>query len=279
MIYINDYSQDFSNRNIINEMFDKDNIKLRVKPQEMIKLYDNLIEYGNQLISLEKENPDQSYLTDLNYRNKIYAVFKIFYVGLFYLINKKYEDVYTIMHHILEKIKDINEFYDIHNLSNNSSLKALKSETENLESKSKYIISKSYVKMSKDKMNVQHNKNAMIVDSGAVEKKEKTKVKFNGWLYDQMSNEKAEIGRDTFEMFKDNVKVTYEEYVEAFDKGTYNNYSHIIQLPPNNEILNPKPIVYDLTYQKFAYPNLDKKIKKTEDKGLMSRAFGMFWKK
>jgi ribosome biogenesis protein Nip4 len=133
--------------NVLTDIIEKDNVKLRVKPQEMIKLYDNLLEYENQLINLEKENPDQSYLIDLNFRNKVYSVSKIFYVGLFYLLNKKYEDVYTIMHHILEKIKEINEFYENHNLSSISFLRELRAFIENLENLVRFIISKSYVKM------------------------------------------------------------------------------------------------------------------------------------
>jgi hypothetical protein len=40
--------------NVLTDIIEKDNVKLRVKPQEMIKLYDNLLEYENQLINLEK---------------------------------------------------------------------------------------------------------------------------------------------------------------------------------------------------------------------------------
>jgi hypothetical protein len=168
--------------NVLTDIIEKDNVKLRVKPQEMIKLYDNLLEYENQLINLEKENPDQSYLIDLNFRNKVYSVSKIFYVGLFYLLNKKYEDVYTIMHHILEKIKEINEFYENHNLSSISFLRELRAFIENLENLVRFIISKSYVKMAREKFesNAKVNtSNKMVVDGEASTKKEKAKIKYH----------------------------------------------------------------------------------------------------
>lgn len=245
----------------------------------MIKLYDNLLEYQNQLINLEKENPDQTYLVDLNYKNKIFSVYKVFYVSLFYLLNKKYDDVYTIMHHTLESIKDINEFYEVHNLDSIASLQKLKKEIEDLENLCRFIISKSFVRMHKEKQEKLKDANKMIVDSEPL-KKEKAKVKFNGWMYDEMVEDSSTntLSRENFDLFKDNIKVSYEEYIEGLEKMNYNNYSHIVQLPPNTLLLNPKPIVYDLTFQKIQYPDLENKMKK-QDKGIFGRALGYFFKK
>ena len=94
--FIKDYTKDFENLDMITLLFDKENLKLRVKPQEIIKLFDNLLEYQGQLISLEKENPDQTYLIDLNYKEKVYNLFKVFYAGLFYVLNKKFLDSYIV---------------------------------------------------------------------------------------------------------------------------------------------------------------------------------------
>ena len=71
-----------------------------------MKLYDNLKEYQSQLINLEKNNPEQSYIIELNYREKIYTLSKAFYVGLFYVLNKKYHEAYTIMFYTIEKINN-----------------------------------------------------------------------------------------------------------------------------------------------------------------------------
>ena len=130
LILIEDNSKELLNESVLNELFEKDNTKLRIKPQEMIKFCDNLSDYQNQLLNLEKENPDPSYVIDLNYRSKIYEIFKIYFVGLIYLSNKKYEETYTIQHHVMEKIKDALEFYEIHNLSIVSSLKMLNKRLE-----------------------------------------------------------------------------------------------------------------------------------------------------
>ena len=60
--YISEYSKEYNTIENINNLFEKDNLKLKVKPQEMMKLYDNLKEYQSQLINLEKDNPEQSYI-------------------------------------------------------------------------------------------------------------------------------------------------------------------------------------------------------------------------
>ena len=109
--YISEYSKEYNTIESINNLFEKDNLKLKVKPQEMMKLYDNLKEYQSQLINLEKDNPEQSYIIELNYREKIYTLSKIFYVGLAYVLNQKNHEAYTIMFYTIEKIKESNEFY------------------------------------------------------------------------------------------------------------------------------------------------------------------------
>lgn len=253
--------------NLITDMIEKDNVKLRNKPQEVIKLYDNLLEYQNQLTNLEKENQDGSYLIDLNFRTQIYSIFKFFYVGMFYLLNKKFEEVYTIMHHILEKIREVTEFYENHKLLSVQSLKELHESLKNFENLVRFTISKSFVKLSKEKLES---------SSLSSDKKDKTKPRYHGFMFEDM-HKPERISKENFELFKEDIKMPYEEYTEAIEKTNYNNYSHLLQMPPNTKLLDPKPIVYDLTFQRFQYPNLENK--KKGEKGIFSRAFGYFFNK
>ena len=55
---------------MMTNLFWKKNLKLRLKPQEIMKLYYNLNEYQPQLINLEKENEEHSYTLYLNFREK-----------------------------------------------------------------------------------------------------------------------------------------------------------------------------------------------------------------
>ena len=271
IMHITDCSKEFNDSLVLNEIIEKDNVKLKVKPQEMIKLYDNLIEYQGQLILLEKDNPDQTYIVELKFKDKAYLIYKIYYVGIFYLINKKFEDVYTIMHYILDRLNDANEFYNSYSLKNVSSLNPLNKELVNLSNFSRFIISKCFCKM-----NTFTEKNTNLdVD---MNKKDKAKHKAHPWLYDSITNPKDNLTEENFNLFSDYLKIGFQDYKESNCKHNFNNHNNIIQVPPNLTMINPKPIVYDLTFQNIQYPNLDHKIKK-EQKGLVSRAVGYFFKK
>ena len=264
--FIKDYTKDFENLDMITLLFDKENLKLRVKPQEIIKLFDNLLEYQGQLISLEKENPDQTYLIDLNYKEKVYNLFKVFYAGLFYVLNKKFLDSYTIMHYFQEKVKEATEFYELHNLVNVSALQLLKESIDVYEKLCIFVINSSFVRMSKE------NEKTTKMD---VEKKDK-KIKYNPYLYSLMNEEaKKDLDKDNFELLGEDIKLSYDEYKEALMKNNYNNYTQIMQFPMNTKLIPPKPIVFDLTYEQFTYPNLEEKTKK-QAKGLLGRTLG-YW--
>jgi hypothetical protein len=238
----------------------------------MIKFCDNLMEYHNQLINMEKENPDPAYIIDLNFRTKIYDIFKLYFVTLIYLSNRKYQETYTILHYLIEKLKEIEEFYDIHNLNKVNSLNSLFERVENIEKISKFLLSKVFVKINKEKNNPTENKNDTENNN------KKNRMRINTYMHDLINDKDLHIKKETFEVLKDNLHFTYEEYVDATMKNNYNNNSSIIHLPPNTQLLDPKPIVYDLVFSKFQYPDLKQKMEKTE-KSIIGRAFGYFFNK
>ena len=266
-------------------LFEKDNLKLKVKPQEMMKLYDNLKEYQSQLINLEKDNPEQSYIIELNYRERIYTLSKIFYVGLAYVLNQKYLEAYTIMFYTLEKIKESNEYYEQHHLENVSQLKELKSKIDNTEKLAIFIINTAFVKMqfNKEKKEEKEKKEKKEEkkekenkeEKDKKEKKEK-KIKYNPYLADLMFNENTILTKEQYDDLKDYITLSYEDYIEGIKNQNFDGYTHIIQIPMNTQLLEPKPIVYDLTFEKLEYPDLTEKTKE-KSKSLMGRAFGYFF--
>ena len=266
--FISEYSKEYNTIENINNLFEKDNLKLKVKPQEMMKLYDNLKEYQSQLINLEKDNPEQSYIIELNYREKIYTLSKIFYVGLAYVLNKKNHEAYTIMFYTIEKIKEANEFYEQHHLENVSQLKELKSQIENMEKLAIFVINNAFVKM-------HINKQENIKDKEKKENKDK-KIKYNPYLADLMFNENIILSKEQYENLKDYITLPYEDYLEGIKKHNFDGYTHLMQIPMNTQLLEPKPIVYDLTFEKLEYPDLTEKTKE-KSKSLMGRAFGYFF--
>ena len=266
--YISEYSKEYNTIESINNLFEKDNLKLKVKPQEMMKLYDNLKEYQSQLINLEKDNPEQSYIIELNYREKIYTLSKIFYVGLAYVLNQKNHEAYTIMFYTIEKIKESNEFYEQHHLENVSQLKELKSQIINMEKLAIFVINTAFVKMHMNKP--ENNK-----EKEKKENKDK-KIRYNPYLADLMFNENIILSKEQYENLKDYITLPYEDYLEGIKKHNFDGYTHIMQIPMNTQLLEPKPIVYDLTFEKLEYPDLTEKTKE-KSKGLMGRAFGYFF--
>lgn len=73
--------------------------------------------------------------------------------------------------------------------------------------------------------------------------------------------------------------MNYDELNEAIDKQNYNNYANVVHIPPTLESLEPRPILLDLCFQNFNYPDLTEKAKQQDGKGgLFSRAFGYFFK-
>ena len=279
--FIQEYEKDFENIETITNIFEKDNIKLKYKPQEIMKLYDNLIEYENQLINLEKENPDQKYLIEHNFKEKIYSLCKIYYVGLFYILNKKYNEAHTLMFHSIDKIKEVNEFFENHKLNNVTSLKELKDKVNSIEKMCIFIINMTYSKIQQNKNlndSKLKNKNNKDKDLNEIDtnKKEK-KIKYNPYLYDSIINEgKTNLTKEQYSTMEKYVTLPYNDFMQVTKENTFNNYTHIMQLPMNTELISPKPIVYDLIYEKLEYPDLKDKTK-TQSKSLMGRAFGYFW--
>ena len=102
------------------------------------------------------------------------------------------------------------------------------------------------------------------------------KIKYNPYLYSLMNDEsKKDLEKDNFELLGEDIKLSYDEYKEALMKNNYNNYTQIMQFPMNTKLIPPKPIVFDLTYEQFTYPNLEEKTKK-QSKGLLGRTLG-YW--
>ena len=279
--YISEYSKEYNTIENMSALFEKDNLKLKVKPQEMMKLYDNLKEYQSQLINLEKDNPEQSYIIELNYRERIYTLSKIFYVGLAYVLNQKYLEAYTIMFYTLEKIKESNEYYEQHHLENVSQLKELKSKIDNTEKLAIFIINTAFVKMQfnkekkEEKAKKEKKEKENKEEKDKKEKKEK-KIKYNPYLADLMFNENTILTKEQYDDLKDYITLSYEDYIEGIKNQNFDGYTHIIQIPMNTQLLEPKPIVYDLTFEKLEYPDLTEKTKE-KSKSLMGRAFGYFF--
>ena len=169
------------------------------------------------------------------------------------------------MFYCIEKIKEINDFYEQHHLSTVSSLKELKKQIENIEKLSIFVINTSFAKMS---LNAKTEAKKDV--------KETKKIKYTPYLCDMLNHNNIVLTKEQFECIGDIITMKYDDYLEAINSQNFNGFSNIMQIPMNTQLLKPKPIVYDLTFEKIEYPDLTEKIK-GQSKGFMGRAFGYFF--
>lgn len=115
----------------------------------MIKIYSNLVDYLSQLEITEKENPDQTYLLETNYKGQIFSTFKNFFIGLFYLTHKKHDELHTIMHLVQENLKDAKSYYNSNKLAQNKSVSLAKcvENSVTLENLLFYTLSQNFVRI------------------------------------------------------------------------------------------------------------------------------------
>ena len=127
---------------------------------------------------------------------------------------------------------------------------------------------------------MQLNKKEIIKENKDKENKEKEnkdkKIRYNPYLADLMFNENVVLNKEQYEDLKDYITLPYEDYLEGIKKHNFDGYTHIIQIPMNTQLLEPKPIVYDLSFEKLEFPDLTEKTKE-KSKSLMGRAFGYFF--
>lgn len=299
-LYIIEYQDEYfiKNKNLIVDLLEKDNYKFIVKPQEMIKLYDNLLQYYFQIRSNEKDNTNENFFKEITLKENIVNAAKCLFSSVYYISIKKYEDSLILLKRFLKMKDEINNFYVIHNLdkfniNNISSNKAsienekinfsdtnimISTITNELSNYAEFCYKKVLVKIKLDDIKniTQSNINNNI---DKVKKNEKLNFKCQSWLQNDIKLEKDSINKETYSLFSENLKMEYDEFQAAIKKQNYNNYTNLIQFPPNFQLLTPRPISYDLIHSSFQYPDLTHKFKKEEKKGIIGRAFGYMFGK
>lgn len=273
MIYVDNYKSVFCSKSAITDILDKETSKLSVKPQEMIKLYDNLIQYFGQIKTNDREYLEDSAFNLLNFKELVAGAFKVFYTSTLYLSLKRYEEAYNLLHYFKKSFNEYSKQYELNKFSNLKlrDLDSLMNDFKQADEFSSFIIQKLFVKMTFE----QNNKMIGKTDLTAKDKQvDKNAIKCNSWLLSNLKGDKNSINKENYEIFKDYTKISYEEFKEAQNKQTYNNFTHLIQFPPNFQIIYPKPISFDLVHSLLQYPDLKDKSKKEEKKGLIGKTLG-----
>lgn len=279
MIYIDNYKIIFLNKKLISDFIDKDNVKLVVKPQEKIKLYDNLIQYFTQAKAYETEGLDDAMFSAIAFKERVANSFKIFYTAILYLSLKRYEEAHNLLHYFQQFWLETQRTYEINKFENIGLRDLNKFIKDGIEANefSKFIIQKLFAKLTFDQESNLLNKMKDADEKNITEKTktDKNAIKCHSWLISNLKGNKESINRENYEIFKPYTKINYDEYKEALNKQNYNNYSHLIQFPPNFQIVYPKPISFDLIHSCIQYPDLKHKTTaKDEKKGFFGKALG-----
>lgn len=279
-IYLETYKSIFTNDNLILQILEKDNLKLQVKPQEIIKLYDNYIQYVNMIKTSDKDGINELQFKIYGFTEQILGSLKIFYTSIVYLCTKKYEEAYNLVAHFDQTWLEVEKNYELNKFNNYNQrdLESLMNDGKKLSEFSKFLSIKIYTKM-----NIDRNKNLLELTTKKGHNKEnqdnnnkEIKIKCNSSLYSSLKGNKESINQENFEVFKNFSKLSYKEYQDTIKNLNFSNYSNIIQFPPAFQVLHPKPISFDILYNQLSYPNLTEKTKEKESKGILRSVFGLF---
>lgn len=282
-IYLETYKLIFVNDNLILQILEKDNVKLQVKPQEIIKLYDNYIQYVNMIKTSDKEGINDLQFKILGFSEQVLNTLKIYYTSIVYLCLKKYEESYNLVAYFDQSWLEIEKTYELNKFSayNQRDLDSLIKDGRKLKEFSKFLSLKIYARLNIDK-----NKHLLELTSKKNHKDTKEnlengvnkeiKIKCNSSLYSSIKGNKESINQENFQVFKDFSKIDYKEYKETIKNANFGNYSNIIQFPPAFQVLHPKPISFDILYNQLSYPDLKEKVKEKESKGILRSVFGLF---
>lgn len=260
-IYLENFNKEVLNKRLIKLIIEGNNVSVKVKPQEMIKLYENLIEYQNSLSSLEKENNERYDTTFDEFSILVFQTFRKFFSSLIYIYNKKFQDANTLMHFIKEEIRSVFEFLEVHKKTDSQEFHELLGKIKDLSNFTTFLTSLLYV---------------AVVKKEKQSEKQVTRIKTNSNLYDIMNSNFFKINEEFYKLFANNFKFTYEEYKESLENQNYSNYTNLINFPPKISLLNPKPIIYDMAFEAIHFPDLSERSKKQEG-SMLGKMKSFFW--
>jgi signal recognition particle subunit SRP68 len=99
-----------------------------VRPQDIVRLYDIILQNYRDLANLPGLSQDQQYQNDNELLVLFYKIFRAFYISLFYLTNKRYKEAVGFCFKVEKNVNDVRQ--GLKELSKTSDLVKTKSEME-----------------------------------------------------------------------------------------------------------------------------------------------------
>lgn len=225
----------------------EDKTTKNAKPQDLVRLYDIILQNLKDMSNLPGLMYDDQFISENEFLITFHKTFRCYYISLFYLANKKYEEAVGFFFRVENYMKKIES--NLQNLSKTSDLQSSKAEFE----KQKNILLKD---LNQSKYKIQ---TAAILESEAneTEENEMLKAKLNKLpLTDRMN--------------------TYYE-----DPSLTTKNPNVIKLPLNFEPIPCKPLFFDLALNHLDLPSYEDKIdskaqeqQKAGVKGFIKNMFG-----
>jgi signal recognition particle subunit SRP68 len=217
-------------------------------PQDIVKLYDNLLQVYKQLLELESSSPDYKVFKGIELQETCCKTIRCFYVALTYFSQGKLLEGYSLLVHfegLAASIKDLERNYEVSLESSNKDLaNLLRQNVERVAA-----------------LKVRAHINILNQKSKEEDKLRKDMEGVNIQGNTKKNENLLQFLKRTQKDAQDN---TVPEDLENFP---------LIDFPPNFNLLPSKPIFLDLGYNYLKYPSLQGKIKEEEKKGI-GKAFG-----
>lgn len=235
-----------------NVWYCKKNIKTKTSfPQDIVKLYDNLLQIYKQYLDIENSNPDFKAIKKIEIEETYYRALRCFYVACTHFSYGKLLEGYSLL----------SQFDNIcQNAENISSKENLPLEQINPQLYADILSHKEKVSSLRVRAHVnilnQRNKEEeglkKQMNDMAIEGDKKKKITLLSMLKNQIITED--------------------------DKSTENLEDvPLIDFPPSYSMLPGKPIFLDLGYSHLRYPSLKDRVKE-EGKGVLGKVWGFFKK-
>jgi len=216
----------------------KKNLKYKlVATQDLVKLYDNLLQIYRQLIEIEASNPDFKEIKSLEAQEMAYKLLRVFYVACTHITYGRLLEGYSLLVNLeneFQKLKDYTQNYGLDLSKINPELNA---DVNEYVDKIGTLKVRAHVQILNQRNKEQESLKSKI-DNMNIEGKAQVK----GTIYDLLKNPQAAT----------------EELPNIIE-----DLSNVplVEFPPKLIQLPCKPIFLDLGYSYLNYPKIEGKIK------------------
>jgi len=217
-------------------------------PQDIVKLYDNLLQIYKQVLELESSNPDYKSFKSIELQESTLRLLRTFYVACTHFSYGKLVEGYSLLVHfdsLAASVKDLERNYQV-------SLEAVNRDLAN------------DLKVHSERVSPLKVRAHINILNQKVKDEDKLKKDLEGMNIQGTLKKNENLFQYLKRTQKDGEENAVPEDLENLP---------LIEFPPNYSLLPSKPIFLDLGYNYLQYPSFRNRIKEEEKTGI-GKAFG-----